>query len=123
MLIFPSPKFGCSTTSANPWISFAGQHGETGVIDIPKGCLEFNVEVSGARKMSEKKCSVLEYISEKIKLIYYSVNIKGLIILCVNIRLNDLSIILSLQTIQCTSRFLWSSLCVTFNPVVVEEIV
>lgn len=70
MLIFPSPKFGCSTTSANPWISFAGQHGETGVIDIPKGCLEFNVEVSGARKMSEKKCSVLEYISEKIKVIY-----------------------------------------------------
>lgn len=45
VLIYPSPKFGCSTTSANPWISFAGQHGETGVIEIPKGCLEFNVEV------------------------------------------------------------------------------
>ena len=45
VLIYPSPKFGCSTTSANPWISFAGQQGETGVIDIPKGCLEFNVEV------------------------------------------------------------------------------
>ncbi|XP_078329219.1 DENN domain-containing protein 5A-like isoform X4 [Crassostrea virginica] len=44
VLIYPSPKFGCSTTSANPWISFAGQQGETGVIDIPKGCLEFNVE-------------------------------------------------------------------------------
>nr|XP_034334337.1 DENN domain-containing protein 5A isoform X4 [Crassostrea gigas] len=44
VLIYPSPKFGCSTTSANPWISFAGQHGETGVIEIPKGCLEFNVE-------------------------------------------------------------------------------
>ncbi|KAK3098446.1 hypothetical protein FSP39_019539 [Pinctada imbricata] len=44
VLIYPSPKFGCSTTSANPWVSVAGQLGETGVLEIPKGCLEFNVE-------------------------------------------------------------------------------
>lgn len=44
VLIFPSTKFGCFTTSANPWISIAGQLGETGVIEIPKGCLEFNTE-------------------------------------------------------------------------------
>lgn len=45
VLIFPSLKFGCSTTSANPWISLAGQLGETGMIEIPKGCLECNIEV------------------------------------------------------------------------------
>lgn len=44
VLIFPSLKFGCSTTSANPWINFAGHMGETGVIEIPKGVLEFSVE-------------------------------------------------------------------------------
>ena len=45
VLIFPSLKFGCSTTSANPWINFAGHMGETGIIEIPKGVLEFSVEV------------------------------------------------------------------------------
>ncbi|XP_052242750.1 DENN domain-containing protein 5B-like isoform X4 [Dreissena polymorpha] len=44
VLIFPSLKFGCTTTSANPWITFAGHMGETGVIEIPKGVLEFAVE-------------------------------------------------------------------------------
>ncbi len=45
VLIYPSTKFGCGTTSAVPWISIAGQLGETGIMDIPKGCLEFSVEV------------------------------------------------------------------------------
>ena len=45
VLIFPSLKFGCSTTSANPWINFAGHMGETGIIEVPKGILEFSVEV------------------------------------------------------------------------------
>ena len=45
VMIFPSPKFGCSTTSANPWVCIAGQLGQTGPIEIPKGFLEFNVEV------------------------------------------------------------------------------
>lgn len=45
VLIYPSLKFGCTTTSANPWITFAGHMGETGVIEIPKGVLEFSVEV------------------------------------------------------------------------------
>ncbi|KAK3603529.1 hypothetical protein CHS0354_027948 [Potamilus streckersoni] len=44
LLIFPSQKFGCGSTSANPWVSFAGQLGETGVIEIPKGLLEICVE-------------------------------------------------------------------------------
>ncbi|XP_069132552.1 DENN domain-containing protein 5B-like isoform X3 [Argopecten irradians] len=44
ILIYPCPKFGCSTTSANPWINLAGQAGETGVTEIPKGLLEFNLE-------------------------------------------------------------------------------
>ncbi|XP_052822652.1 DENN domain-containing protein 5B isoform X4 [Octopus bimaculoides] len=44
VLIYPSTKFGCFTTSANPWISLAGQIGETGVIEIPKGCLEYTSE-------------------------------------------------------------------------------
>ncbi|XP_046341976.1 DENN domain-containing protein 5B-like isoform X2 [Haliotis rufescens] len=44
VLIYPSTKFACGTTSAVPWISIAGQLGETGVMDIPKGCLEFSVE-------------------------------------------------------------------------------
>lgn len=45
VMIYPSPKFGCSTTSANPWVCIAGQLGETGPIETPKGFLEFNVEV------------------------------------------------------------------------------
>lgn len=44
VLIFPSTKFGCFTTSANPWISIAGHLSETRVIEIPKGCLELNTE-------------------------------------------------------------------------------
>ncbi|GAB1599712.1 domain-containing 5B isoform X4 [Argonauta hians] len=44
VLIYPSTKFGCFTTSANPWISLAGHIGETGVIEIPKGCLEYTSE-------------------------------------------------------------------------------
>ncbi|XP_052811205.1 DENN domain-containing protein 5B-like isoform X6 [Mya arenaria] len=44
VLIYPSLKFGCTTTSANPWITFAGHMGETGIIEIPKGVLEFCVE-------------------------------------------------------------------------------
>ncbi|XP_050393892.1 DENN domain-containing protein 5B isoform X2 [Patella vulgata] len=44
VLIFPSTKFGCATTTANPWICVAGQLGETGVVEVPRGCLEFNVE-------------------------------------------------------------------------------
>ncbi|CAC5413553.1 DENND5 [Mytilus coruscus] len=44
VMIYPSPKFGCSTTSANPWVCIAGQLGETGPIEMPKGFLEFNVE-------------------------------------------------------------------------------
>ncbi|XP_060588449.1 DENN domain-containing protein 5B-like isoform X3 [Ruditapes philippinarum] len=44
VLLYPSLKFGCTTTSANPWITFAGHMGETGIIEIPKGVLEFCVE-------------------------------------------------------------------------------
>ncbi|ESO93313.1 hypothetical protein LOTGIDRAFT_232739 [Lottia gigantea] len=44
VLIYPSTKFGCATTTANPWISIAGQLGESGVLDIPRGCLEFNFQ-------------------------------------------------------------------------------
>ncbi|XP_041355210.1 DENN domain-containing protein 5B-like isoform X3 [Gigantopelta aegis] len=44
LLIYPSTKFGCGTTSATPWVSIAGQLGETGVIEIQKGCLDHCVD-------------------------------------------------------------------------------
>ncbi|XP_059154011.1 DENN domain-containing protein 5B-like isoform X2 [Physella acuta] len=44
VLIYPSTKLGCSTTSANVWLSVAGQLGETGTIDVAKSLLEMNFE-------------------------------------------------------------------------------
>lgn len=46
VLIYPCPKFGCSTTSANPFINLAGHLADTGVLEIPRGLLDFNCEVS-----------------------------------------------------------------------------
>ncbi|XP_013061457.1 DENN domain-containing protein 5A-like isoform X2 [Biomphalaria glabrata] len=44
ILVYPSTKLGCSTTSANVWISLAGQMGETGSMELPKSLLEMNFE-------------------------------------------------------------------------------
>ncbi|KAK3766868.1 hypothetical protein RRG08_052011 [Elysia crispata] len=44
VLIYPSTKLGCSTTSANVWVSVAGQLGETGVMEVTKSLLEHNFE-------------------------------------------------------------------------------
>ncbi|XP_064612538.1 DENN domain-containing protein 5B-like isoform X2 [Liolophura sinensis] len=43
VMIFPSTKMG-SQTSANPWVNVAGHLGETGVVEIPKGLLEFTIQ-------------------------------------------------------------------------------
>ncbi|CAG5114611.1 unnamed protein product [Candidula unifasciata] len=44
VLIYPSSKLGCSTTSANVWLSVAGQLGETGEMEVAKSLLELNFE-------------------------------------------------------------------------------
>ncbi|GFR82162.1 DENN domain-containing protein 5A [Elysia marginata] len=44
VLIYPSTKLGGSTTSANVWVSVAGQLGETGVMEVTKSLLEHNFE-------------------------------------------------------------------------------
>lgn len=44
VLIYPSTKLGCSTTSANVWLSVAGQLGETGTMDVAKSLLELTFE-------------------------------------------------------------------------------
>ncbi|BFZ25149.1 hypothetical protein BsWGS_28188 [Bradybaena similaris] len=44
VLIYPSTKLGCSTTSANVWLSVAGQLGETGEMEVAKSLLELTFE-------------------------------------------------------------------------------
>ncbi|XP_070189297.1 DENN domain-containing protein 5B-like isoform X2 [Littorina saxatilis] len=44
VLVFPSTKLGCSTTSANVWLSVAGQLGDSGRMDLPKGLLELTFD-------------------------------------------------------------------------------
>ncbi|XP_070536511.1 DENN domain-containing protein 5B-like isoform X2 [Ptychodera flava] len=43
VLVFVSKKFN-SATSANPWISIAGELGDTGIIQIPKSAVELTFE-------------------------------------------------------------------------------
>lgn len=44
VLVFPSTKLGCSTTSANVWLSVAGQMGDSGRMELQKGLLELTFE-------------------------------------------------------------------------------
>lgn len=44
ILVFPSTKLGGSTTSANVWLSVAGQLGDSGRMDLPKSLLEHTFE-------------------------------------------------------------------------------
>nr|XP_006818506.1 PREDICTED: DENN domain-containing protein 5A [Saccoglossus kowalevskii] len=43
VLLFVSRKFNSATT-ANPWISVAGEHGDTGIIQLPKNAVELTFE-------------------------------------------------------------------------------
>ncbi|XP_005108265.1 DENN domain-containing protein 5B isoform X2 [Aplysia californica] len=44
VLIYPSTKLGCSTTSARVWVSVAGQLSETGLMEVPKSLLELKFD-------------------------------------------------------------------------------
>ncbi|KAK7476297.1 hypothetical protein BaRGS_00032490, partial [Batillaria attramentaria] len=44
VLVYPSTKLGCSTTSANVWVSVAGQLGDSGKMELPKSLLELSFE-------------------------------------------------------------------------------
>ena len=45
VLVYPSSKFTCSTTSANVWLSVTGHLGGSGSIQLGKGLLELTFNV------------------------------------------------------------------------------
>ena len=49
VLIYPSTKLGCSTTSARVWVSVAGQLEKTSLMEVPKSLLELTFEVETHR--------------------------------------------------------------------------
>ncbi|XP_076445285.1 DENN domain-containing protein 5B-like isoform X3 [Babylonia areolata] len=44
VLVYPSTKLGCSTTSANVWLSVAGQLGDSGRLELQKSLLELTFD-------------------------------------------------------------------------------
>ncbi|KAJ8249283.1 hypothetical protein GJAV_G00233150 [Gymnothorax javanicus] len=52
VMVIPSKKLGGSMFTANPWICISGELSETGVLRIPKNCLELTFECQNLGKLT-----------------------------------------------------------------------